>query len=430
MNGGRERRSDVVVIGAGHSGLAMSQALSARAIDHVVLERGEVANAWRTERWDSLRLLTPNWLCRLPGQPYDGDQPDGYLAAAEVAAFITRYAGRVNAPLQTHTTVLRVAPAGPGWLVRTDQGDWRCRAVVLASGACSRPQLPPLAREVPRSVAQWTAQRYRRPADLEPGGVLVVGASATGLQLALELQRSGRRVWLSCGEHVRMPRLYRGRDVQWWLLASGVLDQRIEQMDDVPRARQLPSPQLVGSPERSTLDLNGLQQQGVELCGRLAGLRGDQALFSGALHNVCALADLKMDRMLEAFDAWATVQGVDAELPAPERFAATEVPASPRLAAGLGREIRSIVWATGYRPEFGFVAAPVFDRRGALCHDRGVVEAPGLYVLGLPFLRRRKSSFIHGAEDDVREIAAHLDAHLDHRAARRAHNPAPALPSR
>ncbi|MCC7286080.1 MAG: NAD(P)-binding domain-containing protein [Burkholderiaceae bacterium] len=407
------RAVDVVVVGGGAFGLAMSHALTQRAIDHVVIERGEVGHAWRAERWDSLRLLTPNWMCRLPGHAYDGCDPDGYMGAADVAGFLAGYAVRARAPVLPHTTVQRVMPSGDGYLVRTDQGDLRCRAVVLASGACSRPAVPRLADDVPRSVAQWTARDYRRPAQLAPGGVLVVGASATGLQLALEIQRSGRRVLLAAGEHVRMPRLYRGRDVQWWLLASGVLDQRIESIDDLRRARGLPSPQLVGSDARETLDLGVVQRHGVEVCGRLAGVRGSRALFSGSLRNVCALADLKMGRMLDGFDAWATGQGLDGEVAPPQRFAPTRVAASPRLAAELGTELHSIVWATGYRPHFGWLDLPVFDRSGGLRHDRGIVDAPGIYVLGLPLLRRRKSSFIHGAEDDVHEIAAHLVGHLD-----------------
>jgi putative flavoprotein involved in K+ transport len=241
----------------------------------------------------------------------------------------------------------------------------------------------------------------------------MVGASATGLQLALEIQRSGRPVLLASGEHVRMPRLYRGRDVQWWLLASGVLDQRIETMDDTARARRLPSPQLVGNDERTTLDLNALQREGVDVFGRLAAIRGTKALFSGSLHNVCTLADLKMNRMLDAFDAWARAAGVEGEVDAERRFEPTTVAPSPRLGCELGRDVRTIVWATGYRPDFSWLDLPVFDRRGELRHDRGIVGAPGLYVLGLPFLRRRKSSFIHGAEADVDEIAAHLFAFLD-----------------
>lgn len=419
---GSGRRVDVVIVGGGHCGLAMSHALSQRGVEHVVIERGEVANAWRTERWDSLRLLTPNWMCRLPGQAYDGSDPDGYMSAAEVAAFVARYAERVRAPLLTRTTVRRVATAADGYRVDTDRGEWSCRAVVLASGACSRPHVPRIAEAVPAAVAQCTPHGYRSPADLAPGAVLVVGASATGVQLALEIRRSGRPVLLACGEHVRMPRVYRGRDVQWWLLASGVLDQRIEDIDDAVRARGLPSPQLVGSAARATLDLNALQRQGVEVCGRLAGVRGTRALFSGGLHHVCALADLKMNRLLDTFDDWARRHGVDAEVGDVERYRPTEVATSPRLGAELGAEVRTIVWATGFRPDHSWLDVPAFDRRGQLRHDRGVADAPGLYVLGLPLLRRRKSSFIHGAEDDVREIAAHLFSHLE-AAARRMPTP-------
>lgn len=416
--GGAGRRVDVAIVGGGHCGLAMSHVLAQRGVEHVVLERGEVANAWRTERWDSLRLLTPNWLCRLPGQAYDGGDPDGFMTAPEVAAFIGSYADRTKAPVITHSAVHRVAPVDGGYRVDTDRGAWRCRAVVLATGACSQPVVPQLAANVPSSVAQFTTHTYRRPASLPPGPVLVVGASATGLQLALEIQRSGRPVLLATGEHVRLPRLYRGRDVQWWLLHSGVLDQRIEAMDDAQRARRLPSPQLIGSDERATLDLGAVQREGVEVCGRLAAVRGTQALFSGSLRNVCALADLKMNRLLDGFDAWAAARGLDDALDAPQRFAPAAVNARPRLAAALGRDVRSVVWATGYRPDFSWLDLPVFDRHGALRHERGIVDAPGMVVLGLPFLRRRKSSFIHGAEDDVRELAAHLMDHLDQGARR------------
>jgi putative flavoprotein involved in K+ transport len=273
--------------------------------------------------------------------------------------------------------------------------------------------VPPLADEVPRGVAKLCATDYRNPGRLAAGGVLVVGASATGVQIALELQRSGRQVTLAVGEHVRMPRTYRGRDIQWWMLAAGLLDQRIEEVDDPQRARRVPSPQLAGSPGRTTVDLNALQADGVEAVGRLAAIRDGQALFSGSLRNVCALADLKQNRLLDAIDAWARRHAPAGVAELPERFAPTCIGASPRLAIALGSDIRTVIWATGLRPDYGWLQLPVFARDGALLHDRGVVASPGLYVLGLPFLRRRKSSFIHGAEDDVRELAAHLVGHLE-----------------
>src|SRR5574337_21599 len=253
---------DVVIVGAGHSGLAMSHCLARRGIDHVVLERGEVANAWRHERWDSLRLLTPNWLTRLPGMAYDGSDPDGYMRREEVVAFIARYA-RVNAaPVRTGTTVTTVTQDGAGYRVDTDRGRWQCRALVVASGAFSRPCVPRLGAALPAGIAQVTPHQYRNPGQIEEGGVLVVGASATGLQLADELQRAGRAVTLAVGEHVRMPRVYRGRDIQWWMHASGLLDARFDAQDDLNRARGVASPQLAGSRERAIFDLNALTAAG------------------------------------------------------------------------------------------------------------------------------------------------------------------------
>jgi putative flavoprotein involved in K+ transport len=403
---------DVVIVGAGPFGLAMSWVLAGLGIDHVVLERGEVAERWRSARWQSLRLLTPNWMTRLPGRAYAGADPDGYMRAHELAEFVAGYAHASAAPVRTQTTVTSVRAEGDGHRVDTNRGSWRCLAVVLATGACALPVVPALAAAVPPAVAQLTARDYRQPADLHAGRVLVVGASATGVQLAREIRRSGRPVTLAAGEHVRLPRAYRGRDIQAWMHDAGVLDQRIDEVDDVARARRVPSPQLVG--EHATLDLNALQAEGVELVGRLAAVRDGRALFSGSLRNVCALADLKMNRLLDTIDVWAVRNGWPDGTHA--RLGPTRVPDSPRLALDLGRDVQTVLWATGFRPDFGFLQAPVFTPDGALRHDQGVV-APGLYVLGLPFLRRRKSSFIHGAEDDARALGAEIAAHLERSAA-------------
>ena len=406
-------RVTAVVIGAGHAGLAASHFLGDRSIDHVVLERGEVANSWRRERWDSLRLLTPNWQSRLPGLRYEGPDPDGYMTMGEVTEFIERFAAVSRAPVRTGTNVVSVRRTHGGYQVTTSDGEVGCRAVVVASGACNRPAVPSFAAAVPGSIEQLTPFDYRDPAKLPEGGVLVVGASATGVQLAAELQRSGRPVTLSVGEHVRMPRTYRGRDVLWWMDASGVWDQPYDEIDDLTRARRLPSPQLVGTPERTTLDLNALASMGVELVGRWASVRDGRALFSGGLRNVFSLADLKLRRLLDTFDEWARGHGRDAEVGPPERFAPTEVPPSARLQADLASgEIRAIVWATGFRPDYGWLDVPVVDAKGHLRHEGGAVDSPGLYALGLPVLRRRKSSFIFGIEDDAREVIDHLTRHL------------------
>ncbi|MGW4467074.1 NAD(P)-binding domain-containing protein [Micromonospora sp. NPDC004704] len=402
-----------MVVGAGHAGLAASHFLTEQSIDHVVLERGEVANSWRYERWDSLRLLTPNWQSRLPGHRYEGSDPDGYMTTGEVVEFIERFAAVARAPVRTGTNVTSVRRIDDGYHLTTSRGEIHCRTVVIASGACNRPVVPQLSHAVPASVEQLTPFDYRDPTKLPDGGVLVVGASATGVQLASELRRSGRPVILSVGEHVRLPRTYRGRDVLWWMDASGVWDQRYDEVDDLVRARRLPSPQLVGTPERRTLDLNALAASGVEMVGRWAALRDGHALFSGGLRNVFSLADLKMERLLDTFDGWAHTHGPDTGFGPVERFPSTRIPESPRLRLDLGSgEIRAIVWATGFRPDYGWLDVPVVDAKGHLRHDGGAVDSPGMYALGLPVLRRRKSTFIHGIEDDAREVIAHLTRFL------------------
>ena len=406
-------RADVLVIGAGHAGLAMSRRLAERSIGHVVLERGEVANSWRTERWDSLRLLTPNWQSRLPGYEETGGDPHGFRTMPETVAFLERYARAIAAPVRARTAVTSVRCTQDGYAVQTTQGAWRARAVVLASGACNLPNVPALAAALPAGVASLTAHQYRNPTQLQEGGVLVVGASATGVQLADEIQRSGRQVTLAVGEHIRMPRRYRGRDIQWWMDAAGILDLRYDEIDDLSRAREVPSLQLTGNPEGRAVDLNALTAIGVGLVGRLAGLRDGKALFSGALAHQAALSDLKMNRLLDAVDAWAGAQGLDGEVPPPERFEPTRMEAAPPLSLDLARSgIRTVLWATGFRPDHSWLDVPVFDRKGRIRHDGGVVDAPGLYLMGLPFLRRRKSALIDGAGDDALELSAHLAAHL------------------
>jgi putative flavoprotein involved in K+ transport len=394
----------------------MSRCLADRSIDHVVLERGEVANSWKTERWDSLRLLTPNWQSRLPGFGYEGDDPDGFRDMPETIAFIERYADVISAPVQTQTTVTSVRQIEEGYEVTTDRGPWTARAVVIASGACNIPSVPPLSELVPPGLAQLTPMDYRNPDQLEDGGVLVVGASATGTQLADEVHRSGRPVTLSVGEHVRVPRSYRGQDIKWWMDQCGVLDERYEEYDNLERVRNLPSLQLTGSDDCHTLDLNALTDIGVRLIGRLAGITQGKAQFSGSLPNQCALSDLKMNRLLSTIDEWVTENGLGDEMPPPHRFESTRLEASPPLGLDLASgEIRTIIWATGFRPDHSWLEVPVFDRKGRIRHDGGVVDAPGLYLMGIPFLRRRKSSLIDGAGDDARDLTVHLASFLDDR---------------
>jgi putative flavoprotein involved in K+ transport len=410
-------RTTTVVLGGGQSGLAMSQCLSVRSIDHVILERNEIANSWRQERWDSLRLLTPNWQCRLPGFDYRGDDPDGFMSALQVADFIAEYAKVIAAPVIDGTTVTSVRRTDDQYLVTTEQGEWTCATVVVATGAFNLPRVPAFATAVPSDIATLTPMEYRNPDQLRQGGVMVVGASATGVQIASEIRRSDREVILAVGEHVRGPRLYRGRDIHWWMEAAGVLDERYDEVDDIVRARRVPSMQLAGSENRATFDLNALTSMGVKLVGRFAGVNDGRAQFSGSLRNKCELADLKLGRLLDNIDEWAAANGLDDAVPAPHRFEPTVVDPSPRLGLDLtSGEIETIIWATGFRPDYSWLDMDVLDAKRMIRHDGGVVDSPGMYLIGGPFLRRRKSSFIDGSRADAEDLIDELNSYLDRRA--------------
>jgi putative flavoprotein involved in K+ transport len=409
-------QTTVVIVGAGPAGLATSRCLTTRGIDHVLLERGQVAHSWRTERWDSLRLLTPNWMSRLPGWPYRGEEPDGYMTAAEVVEHVDGYRRSFDAPVRTRSTVLAVRSTPSGFTVTTDHDRWTCRAVVIATGAASTPRIPALAGRLPSTVSQLAPTRYRNPDQVGDGRVLVVGASASGVQIADELARSGRPVTVAVGAHTRLPRSYRGRDIYRWLDAIGQLDHRYDEIDDPVRARRQPSPQLVGAPRRRTLDLNALTAIGVELVGRFVGVAGHTAQFSGSLAAVCAAADLKQNRLLDRIDAFAAAGRVHGELGPAHRPGPTAI-GRARTALDL-RSVGTVIWATGYAPSYPWLDPALLDHRGAVRHDGGVLPEPGMYVLGLPFTRRRKSSFLDGFGPDAEELTAHLAVHLDRRAAR------------
>ena len=297
---------------------------------------------------------------------------------------------------------------------RTASGD--ARTLVLASGPYNRPDVPPLAARLPPSVSSISPADYRNPDQLADGGVLVVGAAATGVQLADEIHRSGRPVTLAVGGHVRTPRVYRGKDIMWWLDAAGVLDERYDEVDDIVRARHVPSFQLVGSPTRTTVDLNTLQGIGVRLVGKFAGITDDgKAQFSGSLPNQCALADLKLGRLLATIDDWATPRR-GARLSRAARTIRTHAlcPSHPPLMLSLrSGEIKTVLWATGYRSDYPWLHIPILDPKGNVRHDGGVTAAPGVYLIGGPFLRRRKSTLIDGAGDDARDLTEHLVGYLN-----------------
>jgi putative flavoprotein involved in K+ transport len=390
---------ETVIVGAGQAGLALSRRLTAAGHGHVVLERGRVGERWRSERWDSLRLLTPNWLNRLPGAPPLPD-PHGYLDRLALIAHLEAYAAGV--PVRERTPVRRVRRIREGFHVATERGDWRARNVVIATGDCDVPHVPALAARLPRSVHQLHAARYRRPGALPRGGVLVVGAGPTGQQLAAELARAGRRVVLAVGRHTRMPRRYRGRDVFAWLHATGLLDVRADEVRDLAAARRAPSFPLSGAPGGEPLGLDALARLGVTIAGRLERFTARHAHFAPDLPAQMGDAERRLRRVLTQIDAHIERTGAAAgppEHPAPLAVA----PGPARLALGAG--VRTVLWATGYGRAYPWLDVPVLDGAGELVHRSGVTAAPGLFALGLRFQRTRRSHFLGGVGDDAAWIA-------------------------
>ncbi len=404
------RTTNTLIIGGGQAGLALSHRLTTLGRDHLVLERGRTAERWRSERWDSLRLLTPNWMTRLPGYAYEGPDQDGFMTAGEVVDFFQDYADSFDAPVREFTSVRRVGPCGDLFVVETDDGPVLSRNVVIATGWCDQDAVPATAAAVSTRINQVVPSRYKKPDDLPAGGVLVVGASATGVQLAQELHLSGRPVTLAVGSHSRMPRTYRGMDSYWWLDLLGSLDRTIDQVGDPVAARHEPSLQLVGSPDGATLDLTTLQSIGVRLAGRLRGIDGEHASFATNLDAVIADTDRRMHRVLDRVDDAIERLSLRSEMLAPDRPGRV-TPVTPLDTLDLHAEgITSIVWATGFRRRYDGVDRPVIDRRGEIAQYRGVTPVAGAYVLGQRFQHYRSSNFIDGVGRDALAVAEHITA--------------------
>ncbi|MEM8801758.1 MAG: NAD(P)/FAD-dependent oxidoreductase [Pseudomonadota bacterium] len=405
--------TDVVVIGAGQAGLAISHCLSAEGIDHVVLEKGAIANRWRAERWASLRLLTPNWMTRLPGFSYDGSDPHGFMLKDELVGYLGRYARSFGAPVREFSPVHSVSRDGNGFLV--DAGDLllRARAVVLATGACDRPNRPNWANDIPRDITQITTDMYNHPGELAPGGVLVVGGSATGVQLAEEFHHAGLDVTVASGSHVPLPRAYRGRDIMHWMDAANILSEVRDPLVAQARALSQPSLQLVGSTPPRDVSLPRLQSLGVRIVGRAEGVDGDSIRLSGDLALEMARAWARRDRLLSRIDAFIKASGEKApHIVTPA--ARTLPPADPRSINLRAAGIRTIFWATGFQRDYGWLRLDALNAAGEIRQTGGVCDVPGLYAMALPFMRRRNSTFIDGVGADARDLTRHICTHLGH----------------
>jgi putative flavoprotein involved in K+ transport len=406
-------RTPTVVIGAGQAGLAMSHCLSELGVEHIVLERGQLAQRWRSHSWDSLHLLTPNWMTRLPGFQYDGHDPDAFMSIPDLIAFLERYADSSKAPIVTETTVQSVERSGDGFRVVTDRGAWSASSVVVATGYCDLPAVPAASRGVAPSVRQMVPSDYRRPEHLPAGGVLVVGASSTGVQLADEIQRAGRQVTLAVGRHTRLPRRYRGRDILWWLDQLGLLSQGADAVQDIERSRQQPSLQLVGRPDHSSLDLAVLHDRGVRLVGRVGDITGHRVSLADDFVATTAAADIKMAEILARIDRFIATAGVAAASPEPFNPTWPLAAGTPDTLDLKDEGIKTVIWATGYRRAYPWLRVPVFDARGEITHNGGTTPEVGLYVLGMNFQRRRNSSFIDGVGADAWVIAEQIADWVD-----------------
>lgn len=402
------QRIDTVVVGGSQAGLAMSRGLTEQGVEHVVLEKGRIGERWRSERWDSLRLLTPRWLSRIGGWGDVGADPEGFMDRQEVIRYLEAYATVVDAPVVQGVTVLSVEPSASGFTVATTRGTWRCDHVVAATGHSQQAHVPRFAASLDASITQVAPTEYRSADRLPPGGVLVVGGSATGLQLAEEIHSSGRPVHLAVGRHIRLPRRYRDRDIMEWLHRMGSLGERIDTVRNPQASASQPSLQLVGTPDRSDLDLGRLQSRGVRLLGRALGAYGSRVWFDDDLIENLAAADFKLASLRRRIDAFVVREGMGGFVGDPDEFRPVPLAESSDSLDLAAEGIRTVVWATGFRRSYPWVHPSALDERGELLHKGGVSVVPGLYALGLNFQRRRSSSFLVGVADDAAELSRHL----------------------
>jgi putative flavoprotein involved in K+ transport len=401
---------EVMIIGGGQAGLALSYYLTQQGRTHLVLEQGRVGESWRSQRWDSFTLITPTWMNKLPGFPYQGDDPDGFMPRENIVAYLDQYAASFNAPLHCgiRVTAVRQQPGGDGYLVEAEEMTFEARNVVLATGAYPKPKIPTASADLRVDICQMHTSEYRNPQTLPSGAVLVVGTGQSGCQIAEELHQSGRQVYLSTSSCGRVPRRYRGRDVSWWLTRMGFFDRTIDQLPS-PNAAFACSPQLSGAQGGHDINLRQFAREGIILLGHLQAVQGKQIILAPDLEENLAKADAFAIQMMQAIDEYIKKIGMDVAA----NSTTDEVPSNcasstkPILTLDLqSAGISTIMWASGYKLEFGWVQIPVFDEVGYPIHQRGVTAFPGLYFLGLHWLYKMKSAILYGVGEDAAFIAS------------------------
>lgn len=412
------RHIGVAIIGGGQAGLAISQVLGAGGVDHVVFERGRIGERWHSERWPGLRLLTPNWMMRLPGFAAEAAKPDEFMLASDFAGRLDDYAARWSMPVLEETDVLGLTQRDDGFSIATSAGDWQAKAVVIATGACDQPHIPGWASSLSSSICEVSPRTYRDAGALPQGGVLVVGASATGVQLAEEIQRSGRQVTLAAGRHVRTPRQYRGRDIYEWLDACNFFCDPAA--GDPARLRSAPSFQLIGRAHGPDLDFAHLSSLDVRIVGRAETGRDFCIGLTGDLEAQCAASEARRRKILMRIDQHIEAAGLEVGTDPHAWRPPPPLPHAPCELDLRAEGIRTIVWATGYRRVYPWLKLPALGADGEINQCAGVTSVRGLYTLGLPFMRRRGSAMIDGVGRDAQEIGSLILQQFHQTAARAA----------
>lgn len=401
-------RVETLIVGGGQAGLAMSHMLTQRGCSHLVLERNRIAERWRTQRWDGLRFQFPNWSVQLPDFPFPHADPDGFATNSEIADFITAYAAFIATPIRCGVSVIALrSNDGSGFVAETSDGPIEADNVVVATGPYQRPIIPTLLRD-DASVFQVHSSQYSNPDQLPSGAVMVVGSGASGAQIAEELFRAGRRVYLSIGRHTRLPRRYRGRDLIWWLGAMG-----LDQISPEERGPDRSKPLITGAFGGNTIDFRRFAAEGVTLLGRIQAAHQGVVNLAPDLSKRLAYGDGSYAVFLDMVDAHIERHGLEM----PEDTAARAVLPDPSCLIEPVRQldlhaaaISTVVWATGYDYEFGWIVVPVLNTRGEPVHSQGITDVPGIYFLGLRWLTNFKSSLLSGIGEDAARLADHIAA--------------------
>jgi len=400
----------VLIVGGGQAGLAVSYCLKQRHVEHLVFEKRQIADSWENKRWDSFCLVTPNWQCQLPGFPYAGDDPDGFMLKSEIVQYVRDYAASFDAPVQEGVAVQRVRQlTGDRFEVATSIGTFTADQVVIATGGYHTPRIPRLAERLPRSIHQLHSSQYRHPEQLPAGDVMVVGTGQSGCQIAEDLHLAGRRVHLCVGSAPRSPRRYRGKDVVDWLDQMGYYDMPIDQHPQKDTVRHRTNHYLTGRDGGREIDLRKFATEGMQLYGRLKSVEGDRLYFQPDLKQNLDGADAVAESIKATIDKFIDQHQLDAPWEAPYH-PVWEPEAEVTEVAIADANIRSVIWSTGFTTTFQWIEVPVFDGRGEPCHDRGVTPVRGLYFIGLPWLHTWGSGRFSGVARDALYLADQIIA--------------------